>query len=47
MATLPAWERTVVFLTSLLDDERRRRGTRTGRRALTARSSSTTPNAPT
>jgi len=34
-ATLPVRERTVVFLTSLLDDERRRRGTRTGRRALT------------
>lgn len=34
-ATLPARERTVVFLTSLLDDERRRRGTRAGRRALT------------
>lgn len=34
-ATLPVRERTVVFLTSLLDAERARRGTRSGRRALT------------
>ena len=33
-ATLPACERTVVALTCLLDAERARRGTRTGRRAL-------------
>jgi hypothetical protein len=33
-ATLPARERTVVFLTSLLDAERARRGTRTDTRAL-------------
>ena len=33
-ATLPVRERTVVLLTSLLDAERARRGTRTGRRAL-------------
>lgn len=33
-ATLPVRERTVVFLTSLLDAERGRRGTRAGRRAL-------------
>jgi hypothetical protein len=35
MATLPVRERTVVFLTSLFDAERARRGTRAGRRALT------------
>src|SRR5690242_12603069 len=34
-ATLPVRERTVVFLTSLLDAERARRGTRADRRALT------------
>jgi hypothetical protein len=34
-ATLPARERTIVFLSSLLDAERLRRGTRAGRRALT------------
>jgi hypothetical protein len=34
-ATLPARQRTVVFLTCLLDAERSRRGTRAGRRALT------------
>lgn len=34
-AALPVRERTVVFLTSLLDAERARRGTRAGRRALT------------
>ena len=34
-AVLPARERTVVFLTALLDAERARCGTRTGRRALT------------
>jgi hypothetical protein len=33
-ATLPVRQRTVVFLTSLLDAERARRGTRAGRRAL-------------
>jgi DDE superfamily endonuclease len=35
-ATLPVRERTVVFLTSLFDAERARRGTRAGRRALTS-----------
>jgi hypothetical protein len=35
-AVLPVRDRTVVFLTGLLDTERRRRGTRTGRRALTS-----------
>jgi hypothetical protein len=34
-AALPVRERTVVFLTSLFDAERARRGTRAGRRALT------------
>jgi hypothetical protein len=34
-ATLPVRDRTVVFLTSLLDSERARRGTRAGRRSLT------------
>lgn len=34
-ATLPVRQRTVVFLTSLFDTERARRGTRAGRRALT------------
>jgi hypothetical protein len=33
-ATLPVRERTVVVLTSLLETERARRGTRAGRRAL-------------
>ena len=33
--TLPVRQRTVVFLTSLFDAERARRGTRTGQRALT------------
>jgi DDE superfamily endonuclease len=34
-ATLPVRDRTVVFLTGLLDGERVRRGTRAGRRSLT------------
>jgi hypothetical protein len=33
-ATLPVRERTVVFLTGLLDAERARRGTRSGWRVL-------------
>jgi hypothetical protein len=34
-ATLTVREETVLFLSGLLDAERRRRGTRTGTRALT------------